>query len=409
MKTDIDALMKENKIDVLFITGAASNNPFMYYFTGNVHVGAGEIIKKLGEEPILFYNPMEREEAAKSGMKTKNRAEFKFADILKSVDGDAQKATAGLYEKMLGTAGVTGGRMGIYGKVEIGRIYEVLGHLNKNMPELEIVGEGGVSVLSEAMVTKDETEVDRIRQMGKVTEEVVGKTAKFLQSHKAKDGVLVKDDGTPLKIKDVKAKINYWVMEAGVTNPHDCIFALGRDAGIPHSVGTLDDNLVLGKTIVFDIFLQEAGAGYHYDFTRTWCLGFAPEAEQKMYDDVRTVFDDVMGGLEANASLVDLQTYTCELFEAQGHPTIRQDATSQEGYVHSLGHGLGLNIHELPFSRGSNNSLQPGVVATIEPGLYYPDKDMGCRIEDSIYVHPDGQIEILADYPYDLVLPIEEL
>ena len=50
------------------------------------------------------------------------------------------------------------------------------------------------------------------------------------------------------------------------------IFAIGSDAGIPHSAGTHADEIRLGKTIIFDIFPQEAGGGYFFDFTRTWCL-----------------------------------------------------------------------------------------------------------------------------------------
>ncbi len=51
--------------------------------------------------------------------------------------------------------------------------------------------------------------------------------------------------------------------------------------------------------------------------------------------------------------------------------------------------------------------LLPGSVVTIEPGLYYPEKGMGCRLEDSVWVRPDGVMEILAEYPYDLVLPMK--
>ncbi len=80
----------------------------------------------------------------------------------------------------------------------------------------------------------------------------------------------------------------------------------------------------------------------------------------------------------------------------------------EEGYVHSIGHGLGLDVHELPFARPPEATLQPGVIVTIEPGLYYPSQGMGCRIEDTVYVHADGTIEVLAEYPHDLVLPIEE-
>ena len=231
-----------------------------------------------------------------------------------------------------------------------------------------------------------------------------------MQSHKAKDGVLVKPDGSPLTIGDVKRKIDLWVAEHGVENPHGVIFAIGRDGGIPHSTGNPDDVMALGKTIVFDIYLQETGGGYHFDFTRTWCLGYAPEKEQKLYDDVRAVFDQLMNKeMEANMAFSDLQVVTCELFEAQGHPTIRQDNMAQEGYVHSIGHGLGLDIHEVPFARGAQAVLKPGVVVTIEPGLYYPSQGMGCRLEDTVCVHEDGTMEVMAEYPLDLVLPIEEI
>jgi Xaa-Pro aminopeptidase len=75
-----------------------------------------------------------------------------------------------------------------------------------------------------------------------------------------------------------------------------------------------------------------------------------------------------------------------------------------------LGHGIGLNIHERPWS-GINSDdrdcLVPGAVFTIEPGLYYPEKDMGVRLENSLWVRPDGKMEVLADYPMDLVLPVK--
>ena len=116
-----------------------------------------------------------------------------------------------------------------------------------------------------------------------------------------------------------------------------------------------------------------------------------------------------MSQLKVNAPFQGYQDLTCDLFEAQGHATIKDDPSVQEGYVHSLGHGLGLNVHESPWS-GSGASeadvLAPGVVITIEPGLYYPSKGMGCRLEDTVAVLPDGKFEILAEFPLDLVLPM---
>lgn len=408
MKSDLDQLMTDAGIDALLVVGGAAHNPMMYYFTGNVHMGDGALIKKRGEAPVLFYNPMEREEAAKTGLKTKNLAEYKLSTLTKEMDGDAAKAQAMRYKLMLHEFGVMHGKVALYGKVELGPKFEIFSHLREMAPDIELVGEVGVSVIGKAMETKDAEEVARIRQMGAVTVEVVGRTKAFLQSHKAKDGVLVKADGTPLTIGEVKTKINAWAIELGVENPHGTIFAIGHDAGVPHSVGTPEDVLKLGQTIVYDIFLQEPGGGYHFDFTRTWCLGHAPEKEQKLYDDVREVFDDLMGGIEANAPFKLMQEHTCDLFEAKGYDTIRKNPMAQEGYVHSIGHGLGVNIHEHPFSRGES-TLRPGVVVTIEPGLYYPSQNMGCRIEDTVYVAPDGSIEVLADFPHDLVVPIESL
>jgi Xaa-Pro aminopeptidase len=407
MKTDLDAIMKEKNLDAILVSGPVLGNPSLYYFTGNIHMTNGVLIKKRSEEPILFYHSMEREEAAKTGYETRNLDEYKILEILKEVEGDRAKAFALRYKRVLTDLGIESGRLSVFGKIEAGASLAVYNHLQEMMPDLEVVGEVGSTTILEAMETKDENEAAHIRKMGQVTVEIVDKVAKFLQSHQTKDEILIKEDGEPLTVGDVKRQINLWAIEAGVENPHDCIFAIGHDAGVPHSAGIAEDAIRLGKTIVFDIFLQEPAGGYHYDFTRTWCLGYAPEGVQKLYDDVRAVLEEMIGGLEANAPFKSLQEKTCELFEAQGHPTVKTDPLTQEGYVHSLGHGLGLNLHEQPFASMDEAVLKPGVVVTIEPGLYYPEKEMGVRIEDSVYVHADGSIEVLAEYPHDLVLPLD--
>jgi Xaa-Pro aminopeptidase len=410
MKKDLDSLMEAAGLDVLLITGSATHNPAMFYFTGNVHVHSADLIKPRGKEPVMFCNPMEREEAASTGLETRNLAEYRYNEILKEVGGDPAKATAVRYQRMFTDLGFTEGKVAIYGKMNAAWSFEVFTALQSLLPELEIVGELKAPVLSLARETKDEDELAETRKMGAITVEVVSNTAEFLKAHRSKDGVLVKEEGQPLTIGEVKSKINLWAAELGVENPHGTIFAIGRDAGVPHSNGNPDDVLTLGQTIVFDIFLQQPGGGYHFDFTRTWCLGYAPEKEQALYDDVRAVFDQLMNEeLEADMPFRTLQERTIDLFEEQGHATTRQDPLITEGYVHSVGHGLGLDIHELPFSRDEAATLKPGVIVTIEPGLYYPSEGMGCRIEDTVYVHQDGTIEVLADYPHDLVLEIKKV
>jgi Xaa-Pro aminopeptidase len=245
--------------------------------------------------------------------------------------------------------------------------------------------------------------------MGQITTQVVSQVADFLTGHTVKNEVLVRADGEPLTIRDVKSRIDLWLAELGAENPEDCIFAIGRDAGVPHSSGNPVDAMRLGQTIIFDIFPCEKGGGYFYDFTRTWCLGYATDEAYQLYEDVRAVYTQIMAELKVNEPCPPYQKRTCELFEARGHPTIKDNPQTTDGYVHSLGHGVGLNIHERPwFGRqgGEADKLAPGSVVTIEPGLYYPERGLGVRLEDTVWVRPDGGMQILADYPLDLVLPM---
>jgi Xaa-Pro aminopeptidase len=413
MKSDLDVLMKARQLDAILIFGDAEHNPPMYYFVGGGHVSGALLIKKVGKEPILFYNDMERDEAAKSGVKTVSFSEFPTSDFLEQANGDKQLAMALRFKNILSEYGLSGGRIAVFGKVEFSQLFGLMTHLVRLMPEVEFIGEpGSESTLLRAMETKDEVEVARIRQMGAVTTTVVKMVHDYLTSCEVReDEVLLKEDGHPLTLGDVKSKISLWLAERGAAEVEGTIFAIGRDAGVPHSVGDPEDLMTLGKTIVFDIFPAEQGGGYFYDFTRTWSLGYATPETQALYDQVHEIYDKVIENLDLNASFIDYQRMTCEYFESKGHKSQLSTKSPLDGYVHSLGHGVGLNIHERPFSgltASEDNILKPGVVITIEPGLYYPDKGMGFRIEDTYWVRPDGKMEILAEYPYDFVLPMKK-
>jgi Xaa-Pro aminopeptidase len=314
---------------------------------------------------------------------------------------------------ILGAQGVNSGRLGVYGTLDIGDLLTITAKMGEAFPGLVIVSEPKEqSLFLRAMETKDEDEVQHIRRMGRITTEVVGKVQHLLTtSAVGDDEVLLKQNGQPLTVGDVKRKISLWLAERGAAEVEDCIFAIGKDAGIPHSIGTPEDTIRLGQTIVFDIFPAEAGGGYFYDFTRTWTLGYASPEAQALYDEVRTVYDKVIDNIDLNVAFKEYQKLTCDEFHKNGHDTpIHTQGVLERGYVHSLGHGVGLNIHERPWSRhtsADDNILRPGVVITVEPGLYYPDKGMGVRIEDTYWVKPDGTLERLAEYPYDFVLRME--
>ncbi len=411
MKADLDELMKEHNVDVLLVTGNAQHNPAMVYLTGGGHINDAILIKKRGQDAVLFHNSMERDEAARTGLRTISYSKYPLEDLLKEASGNYAEALAIRMQKMLNELRITTGRVGLYGENDAGSFYSLFSRVQQLMPKLIFEGFFKDEILLNARMTKEPSEIERIRQMGKVTVDVVGKTADFLTSQKTKKGLLVHKDGSPITIGEVKRKINLWLAEHGVENPEGTIFAIGRDAGVPHSTGTASDAMRLGQTIVYDIFPCEAGGGYFYDFTRTWCLGYAPDPVAKLYEDVKSVYDTITAELKLNAPFVNYQKRTCEIFEAMGHPTIMSAAGIEEGYVHSLGHGIGLQVHEKPWCTMINPSpsdiLAPNSVFTLEPGLYYPEKGMGVRIEDSLLATEDGKIEILADFSKDLVLPLK--
>ena len=103
----------------------------------------------------------------------------------------------------------------------------------------------------------------------------------------------------------------------------------------------------------------------------------------------------------------------CDLFEANGYPTIRQDYATTRGYVHSLGHGFGLAVHEAPAislkGMRPDEKFQVGSVFCSEPGLYDPDDPRGgwgVRIEDDYWCTPEGRFERLTTFDHDLVIPL---
>jgi len=402
MKSDLDTLMKAKNLDAILVLGNAEHNPPMYYLIGGGHVSNAVLFKKRGELAVIYCNAMEREEAAKSGLQVIPMRLSATETLLKDT------------KEILEAQDITSGRVALYGTFDVGTTLALIDALKRAAPDVEFVGEEKEdSLFLYAMETKDEAEVERIRKVGKITTEVVGMVADYITSRDvSEDEVLLHEDGNPLTIRDVKSKIALWLAERGAVDVEGCIFAIGRDAGIPHSVGNPDDLLRLGQTIVFDIFPGEAGGGYFYDFTRTWSLGYATPEAQKLYDEVQDVYDKVIDNVDLNVSFKEYQKMVCDEFNKNGHPTpMHTGGVLTEGYVHSLGHGLGLNVHERPWSRhtaNGDNLLKSGVVVTIEPGLYYPEKGMGVRIEDSYWVRPDGTVEKLAEYPYDFVLPMKK-
>jgi Xaa-Pro aminopeptidase len=400
--------MKERGIDVAVVTGVVKGNATMYYMVNGAAISHAVVIKKRGEEPVLFCGTMEREEAAASGLKTIDTSKYNIVGMIKEAGGDRLAATVKYYGTIFDEFGVKG-RVAFYGQGDVGRNWEFFKALDAALPDVTVAGEFIDDIFITARMTKSEEELGRIKVVGRKTCEVVQHVADFMKGHKVADGTLVKGDGTPLTIADCKAEIKLALARRKIIEEVDTIFAIGRDAGIPHSRGHDDDPIEIGKTIVFDIFPQEEGGGYFFDMTRTFVVGQASQEILDTYKTLEDCHDAVAPTMKMGEKASVYQTRTCDFFEARGIETPRTNPLVTNGYVHSLGHGIGLNVHEKPTLSdftGNTDVLVPGSIFTFEPGLYYPDKGYGMRIEDVYYVHEDGRIENLTNFPRDLVLEV---
>lgn len=279
MKSDLPRLMQARNLDALVVIGpdgfGPTNAPFIY-FVGDAHVTTGAVIvKRSGEnatETYLVHNPMEREEAAKTGLQLINKASYRLPEIIQQKRGDRLAAEVELWRRLFADLGI-GGRVAFYGADHINTSFNFLNALIRE-GVCEVVTEQENDVISAARLTKDADEAARIRQACRLTEAVIGATRDFLRSHRVADGTLIKSNGSPLTVADVKRFIRRETVSLGL-DMQDCIFAIGRDAGIPHSSGAPDVPIALGRAIVFDIFPRGPG-GYYSDITRTWCLATRP-------------------------------------------------------------------------------------------------------------------------------------
>jgi Xaa-Pro aminopeptidase len=301
----------------------------MTYFTGPAHVGWGMLALGRGSAGTLYANDMEREEAARTGYRF---APLNWAALAKEAGGDLQEAMAIALERALREAGMTS-RIQVAGLTDAGDAIADFQRVQRRIPGLAVVGfDRSSSPIHRARATKDAAEAARIRRMGEITLEVVGRVAEFLASHSARQGFLTDRGGRPLTIGEVKRRINLWLMDLGAENPEGTIFAIGRDGGIPHNVGPAEMPIPVGVPIVFDIFPCEAGGGYFYDFTRTWCIGHAPDPVAEAHGAVLEAYQLALGGTLAGAYAPDIQR-SVSILRRLRQPTVLTNPRTQEGYA----------------------------------------------------------------------------
>jgi Xaa-Pro aminopeptidase len=404
VRSDLDRLMEERGLDVAIVSGRTYGNPSLVYMLGGADVSQGILIKRRGEEPLLVHSPIERDEAKASGLRLVDMNQYDVLTIMREsaspLDGKVE-----LYRRLFADLGVRG-EVGFYGVDDPGHTYVFLKALDERLPDVHVRGEFDQGLFDVARATKSADEVARIREAGRLTTEVIAGTVDFMRQHRVEQETLLQADGSPLTIGVVKQHILRLLAERRLEDTEGVIFAIGADAGVPHSKGRPDDPIRLGQTIVYDLFPRLAG-GYYFDCTRTYCLGYAPPEVERVYQHVRESLEAVIAASEVGLETKKLQQLTCEFFEQRGYVTVASDSQTQVGYIHSIGHGLGLAVHEEPFfsdTPSNTRTVQPGQVFTVEPGLYYPERGYGVRLEDVVWVDDQGEVHNLTALPYELVV-----
>ncbi|MFD2637416.1 M24 family metallopeptidase [Piscibacillus salipiscarius] len=178
---------------------------------------------------------------------------------------------------------------------------------------------------------------------------------------------------------DVSNELEFFMRRQGATSSSfDIIVASGYRSALPHGVAS-EKEIQSGELVTLDF-----GAlykGYCSDITRTVAVGEIDDKLKEIYDVVLEAQKRGMKHTKAGMTGIEADALTRDYIKEKGYG---------DYFGHSTGHGLGMDVHEGPgLSYRSNTVLKPGMVVTVEPGIYVPDVG-GCRIEDDTVITEDG-------------------
>ncbi|AKA49528.1 proline dipeptidase [uncultured archaeon] len=234
------------------------------------------------------------------------------------------------------------------------------------------------SSISEARKIKSEEELKKLREAAKIGSEILPTIL-----DRFREGITE---------AQVAAEMAYEMMKAGASEPSfSTIVAFGANSSMPH-YSPHDVKLKKG-----DFVLMDYGALYKRycsDITRTVVFGRASQEQKDMYEVVRNAQEESMKEIKDGANGKDLDGIASKII----------DDTKYKGrFIHSLGHGLGMDVHDHPaLGRNLDFILKTNMVVTVEPGVYIP-KFGGVRIEDDVIVKKNGFEKITSAPTYDLI------
>jgi Xaa-Pro aminopeptidase len=350
--------------DMRYLTKFTTSDPFVYF-------------KRPGENGTIIISQMEVGRASReSSASVMTRAEADLPAFLKK-EKDPVRATA----RMI--AGQAGKKILVPPQFPLG--------LARALEQYCTVSVDPGTVLSLRAV-KTKAEIAAMQRVQKVTETALGLGVSLIRKTTIKKGYLY-HKGTPLTAEQVKLAMHSHLLACGCTAV-DTIVSCGEETAIPHMTGT--GPLRADEPIIIDLFPVEEASGYYADMTRTVVRGEPSEEIRTMYETLCQAKALAISLIRPKALGVDVYQAVVDFFAERGYES------DTRGFVHSLGHGVGLQIHELPTVGPAGKALARGNVITIEPGLYYPGTG-GVRLEDIGIVTARG-FENFTNYPEELVL-----
>ncbi|HEV2806464.1 MAG TPA: Xaa-Pro peptidase family protein [Chthoniobacterales bacterium] len=230
---------------------------------------------------------------------------------------------------------------------------------------------------------KTDDELKLMRRALQITEAGMARGIEVLAASKPGPAKKLVWSGKPLTSEVLRAEIDSAVLRAGGL-PANTIVAGGDQACDPHERGS--GPLKANSLIILDIFPRDAKSGYFGDMTRTVVRGRASEAQKELWETVREGQEMALKKMKPGVDGLSVHNEVKQFFTDRGFPTEVRGGR-QVGFFHGTGHGLGLEIHEIP--RFQKTIFKVGQVITVEPGLYYPGLG-GVRIEDVAVVTKSG-------------------
>lgn len=243
---------------------------------------------------------------------------------------------------------------------------------------------------------KTPEEVDAVRKSQQAAEACMGFVVDHLRRSEIRGERLIGEGGEPLTSEWLRTEAHKFLLDRGYIATTTII--AGGDQGCdPHLPGS--GPLPAHQTIIIDIFPRSMETRYWGDITRTVVRGRASEAVKKLYRDVEAAQEAALGLLRHGVQGGDVHQAVVDLLASRGNPTEQRNG-KKVGFFHGTGHGVGLDLHELPRIGKVDYRLEAGSTVTVEPGLYYPGVG-GVRLEDLVVITEDGHLN-LTSFPKEL-------